>query len=100
MIQILIYDAKVMQKKNQNQTGWCYKPIELSFESILNTEFCCYENRTNQLKSTIEPCLLLVPSGKYGPPLVTLTKCLKLKTRLLLTEIHRLKDASYVRLEQ
>ena len=38
-----------------SQKGWCNKPTELQFQSILIQKILMLSNATNQPKSTVEP---------------------------------------------
>ena len=60
-------------KRSLSQKGWCNKPTELQFLSILTREILMLSNATNQPKLTVE-LGYMCPRGLLGPPAVTLTK--------------------------
>ena len=60
-------------KTSWNQKGWCNKPTNLQFQTILSQKILMLSNATNQPKSTVE-LGYMCPRGLTGPPAVTLTK--------------------------
>ena len=61
---VILSQNKVMQKVEKwcpksvkssfSQMGWCNKPTELQFQSILTRQILMLSNATNQPKSTVE----------------------------------------------
>ena len=66
-------DTPNVPKQADAKKGWCNKPTQLQFQSILTLKILMLSDATNQPKSTVE-LGYMCPRGLSGQPAVTLTK--------------------------
>ena len=69
-VQMLTIDVPKVPKQAKAKRGWCNKPKELQFQSILTRTILILFNATNQPKSTVE-LGYMCSRGLLGPPAVT-----------------------------